>query len=503
MNNWSFRKEKTIHVLIIVGLGALVYANTFENLFVWNDWTLIIRNPLIRRWDNLPEILFGQQWKPLVGEPSYTYRPLLLATYMTDYAFWLFEPWGFHLTNLTIHLLNGPLVYFLLGKCLSPRAAFLGALLFIVHPVQTETVNYISGRADPLMALFLLSGILMFLCSEERKSWLLYLASLPLFFLSFLAKETAIFFPLALITWDACVRHTLPWRDRLLRYVGLLALLAVYLFLRRFAMGGELFLYEGPIQPMPTIFWFLNAIPTTLGIPHFPISEHRLYLPSIAIFALVATAFHFLTRKITTWYSVLGILLIGVLLGVITFRHNSIWRDELILSERALETLPGHPVALWLLGESYLPRGRSPEAIELFKKTLALNQTNPRIHESLGLASRLLNKPTEALVYYRHAAELAPDHPYYHWITGRHYMRLKRFAEAEVYFSNAARLNPRSSELRNDLAYCYYIQGKNDAAIAELKDALKVLPYSPRLKSNLAQALKRKKLQSQEDLKNR
>jgi len=106
MNSWSPRKEKTIHILIIVGLGAVVYGNTFENLFVWNDWTLIIRNPLIRRWDNLPEILFSYQWKPLAGEPSYTYRPLLLVTYMTDYAFWLFKPWGFHLTNLTIHLLT-------------------------------------------------------------------------------------------------------------------------------------------------------------------------------------------------------------------------------------------------------------------------------------------------------------------------------------------------------------------------------------------------------------
>jgi tetratricopeptide (TPR) repeat protein len=337
---------------------------------------------------------------------------------------------------------------------------------------------------------------------------LLYLDSLPLVFLSLLAKETAIFFPLVLIVWDICAGHNLIWRGRLLRCVGLLFVIAVYLWLRHYAMGGELYLYEGRIQPLATFSWFLNAIPTVMTSlffpmnPHFPLSQHHLYLPSMVIFTLVAAIFHLLARKVTMRYALLGIILISVLLGGITFRHNSIWRDELILSERALETAPGHPVALWLLGESYLPRGRSPEAIELFKKTLALNQANPRIHESLGLASRLLHKPTKALVHYQRAALLAPDHPYYHWITARHYRRMKRFGEAEVYFSNAAGLNPRSSDLRNDVAYSYYIQGKNDDSIAELKEALKVLPYSSTLKENLAQALKRKKLQSRGGSKN-
>lgn len=505
MRVWSSMKEKVIHILIIVGLGAAIYANSMDNLFVWHDWTLIIRNPLIRSWSNLTEILSGTHWKPLVGEPSYIYRPLVLMTFMTDYPLWLSRPWGYHLTNISIHLLNGVLVYLLLSKYLTAKAAFLGATLFVVHPVQTEAVTYISGRADPLMALFLLSGLVIFLHSQQRRSWLLYLASLPLFFLSLLAKETAIFFPLLVIGCDVCI-NPLQWRDRLPRYGGLLAPLALYLFMRRMAMGGELYLYEGGIHPLSTTLWFLKIIPSTLGTvffplnPHFPISEHRLYLPSLVLFALVAVAFHFLAGKVTVKFSALGIFLIGVLLGgitflglgVITFRHNSLWRDELILSQRALKAAPDDPVTLWLLGESYLPRGRSPEAVELFKKALTMTPNDPKIHESLGLATRLLKKHTEALVHYQRAAELTPNHPYYHWIAGRHYMRLKRFSEAEGYLRNAVRLNPRSSELQNELAYCYYIQGKNDAAIAQLKEALKILPYSPTLQSNLAQALKRK-----------
>src|SRR3990172_4772892 len=107
-------REKLIHILLIACFAALFYINSFGNFFVWNDWTLIIENVLVRDWTNLPEIFTSAFWKPLIGEPSQIYRPLVSVSFMTDFALWRLQPWGYHLTNVSFHVANSILAYFLM-----------------------------------------------------------------------------------------------------------------------------------------------------------------------------------------------------------------------------------------------------------------------------------------------------------------------------------------------------------------------------------------------------
>jgi len=107
-------REKLIHILVIVGFGALFYVNSFGNFFVWNDWTLIIQNFLITDWRNLPEIFTSGFWKPLLGEPFQVYRPLVSLSLMADFALWRLDPFGYHLTNTALHVLNSVLAYLLM-----------------------------------------------------------------------------------------------------------------------------------------------------------------------------------------------------------------------------------------------------------------------------------------------------------------------------------------------------------------------------------------------------
>jgi len=88
-------REKLFHVILIVVFGAIFYINSFGNFFVWNDWTLIIQNFLITDWRNLPEIFTSVFWKPLLGEPSQVYRPLVSLSLMADFAIWRLDPFGY------------------------------------------------------------------------------------------------------------------------------------------------------------------------------------------------------------------------------------------------------------------------------------------------------------------------------------------------------------------------------------------------------------------------
>ena len=88
-------RGKWVHILVVCCFAALFYLNSFNNFFVWNDWPLIIENFLVHDWSNLPEIFTSAFWKPLIGEPSQIYRPVVLLSFMADYALWHLNPWGY------------------------------------------------------------------------------------------------------------------------------------------------------------------------------------------------------------------------------------------------------------------------------------------------------------------------------------------------------------------------------------------------------------------------
>lgn len=558
-------REKLIHIFVIVGFGALFYTNSFGNFFVWNDWTLIIQNFLIKDWWNLPEIFSSAFWKPLIGEPPQIYRPLVSLSFMADFALWRLNPLGYHLTNTFLHVLNSVLVYFLVRRYVSPTTALMGSVLFASHPIHTEAVTYISGRGDLIMSFFLLSGTLLFLQSERRRSWLLYVASLPLFFFSLLSKETAVIFPLLLITADLTAHPISSQREiprRLGRQIGPLLILGIYFVLRRSFVGITLAgygfsapdfvhhlllvlkaipLYVGLlVMPMNLHFvhqlapsgspidiqillailflagvgwglryamrsgnqavvfalsWFLLGL---LPLVYFtglnlPLLEGWIYLPSLGFFLLVALGISWLQFWSPSWLHIWLTFLIAGLLGGITSYRNRDWKDGLQISIHTAAASADHPTAQRLLGNARFQRGMTLVAEKIFQKAIMIAPEDSGLHESLGRLYSFFGRESEALDHYQRVVELKPKQPYPYWRLGRFYLRRRNFAEAENYFAQAASLFPYSSELRNDLAQVYYIQGRLDAAEAELQGALKILPRSPILQYNLERVLRRKK----------
>jgi tetratricopeptide (TPR) repeat protein len=188
---------------ILVTITVATYADALHGDFQYDDLFTILINPHLTSWDTF------------VGHLDHMVRPLLYATFLVDRSLYGTNPGGYHLLNLLVHLGSGLLVYRILTRAVTEdtrHVPFWTALLFLIHPIQTETVTYISGRASGLMAFWYLLALFLYLKQREhqddrRVSRLYLFGTVTSFFLSLASKETAMTFPLALFLWDVAIRR--------------------------------------------------------------------------------------------------------------------------------------------------------------------------------------------------------------------------------------------------------------------------------------------------------
>ncbi len=184
-------------VAIAAGLLVLVvaacYANALGNGFVFDDDAIVLGNPTLRNVANIPHLLTA------------SYRPLRDVTHAMDFWLWGRRAFGFHLTNILIHGANVLLVFFLIRKMTGEvLLGALAALIFAIHPMQPDSVTYISGRRDVLFSLFYLSSFFCYLHYHEKRSKILFLLFIAFWVLSLMSKEMAVSLPLFIFAWSFC-----------------------------------------------------------------------------------------------------------------------------------------------------------------------------------------------------------------------------------------------------------------------------------------------------------
>jgi len=173
IKKYIFNKTAGALALIIV-LTCLAYANALTNSFIWDDFLLIVTNDFVHSWDNVPLLLSPEYitdtaemqhlGETAIGSGELSYRPVNTLTFFLDYGAWGLNPFGFHLTNLLLHTANGILLFFFIRKISKNHtAAILTALLFTLHPVNSETVAVINFREDLLIVFFCLISFLIHL----------------------------------------------------------------------------------------------------------------------------------------------------------------------------------------------------------------------------------------------------------------------------------------------------------------------------------------------------
>ncbi|MCX7917710.1 MAG: hypothetical protein N2589_06250, partial [bacterium] len=132
-----------------------VYLNSIFNPFIWDDFSLIYENPFIKSFKFLLHFFNTD----IFLSASNFYRPIQMFFYALVYRIFKDNPIGYHLLNILFHSGCAILVYLLLRKIYGERVSFLVALVWGIHPINTEAITYISGTADPLFLFFGLLGI--------------------------------------------------------------------------------------------------------------------------------------------------------------------------------------------------------------------------------------------------------------------------------------------------------------------------------------------------------
>ena len=215
-----FFKYHLLAVLIITVLSVIVYSNTFNVPFYYDDRPVIIENPNIKDIRNISNVLFHN--------PS---RPLFSLSLALNYYLNGLNPFGYHLVNLFFHVLSGLLVYILTFLIFKNLPAFFGAsfypfylsslfsgLIFSAHPIQTESVTYISSRSGVMCTSFYLLSIIFFIkyLKSTKIKYFFYLLSILSFLVSLGIKETAVTLPAILLLVDYFFLSKKPNRENLL-----------------------------------------------------------------------------------------------------------------------------------------------------------------------------------------------------------------------------------------------------------------------------------------------
>ena len=201
---------------IVIGLvliGALLYAFNMGNVLFWDDADWILNNPCVQAPMSHLSCLLTRDVLAGIGQTSNYFRPLLMLTFAFNWALGGASPFGYHLISNALHIANAIVLFLLLSRLLKEeRVAAIAALIWLVHPLQTEAVAYISGRGDPLSVCCMLVSMLLWLRSD-RWRW----GAIATAVLAILSRETAVLLPLYMVVTVMVMDGGSSWMQSLKR----------------------------------------------------------------------------------------------------------------------------------------------------------------------------------------------------------------------------------------------------------------------------------------------
>ncbi|XP_045139721.1 protein O-mannosyl-transferase TMTC4 isoform X3 [Echinops telfairi] len=495
--------------LVVGFVSLLCFARSYDGDFVFDDSEAIVNNKDLQAATPLGDLWHHDFWgSKLSSNTSHkSYRPLTVLTFRMNY-YWSggFHPMGFHVVNLLLHsgisvllvdvfsVLLGGLQYTSKGRRLNlaPRASLLAALLFSVHPVHTECVAGVVGRADLLCALFFLLSFLGY-CKAFRESskegahfstfWVLL--SILLGAAAMLCKEQGItvlainynyYYSLnawlLLCPWWLCFDWSMGCIP-LIKSVSdgrIIALAALWLCLiglicqalcsedshkRRILTLGLGFLVI-PFLPASNLFFRVG----------FVVAERVLYLPSVGYCVLLTFAFGALSkhtkRKKLIAVLILGILILNMLRCMV---RSAEWRSEEQLFRSALSVCPLNAKVHYNVGKNLADNGNQTAAIRYYREAVRLNPKYVHAMNNLGNILKERNELQEAEELLSLAVQIQPDFAAAWMNLGIVQNSLKRFEAAEHSYRTAIRHRRKYPD-------CYYNLGRLYADLNRHMDAL-------------------------------
>ncbi len=508
--------------LVIFLAGVAAYANSLSAPFIFDDIDAIRENPTIRS--------LGSAWSPPHEGSGVDSRPVVNVSFALNYAAGELNVRGYHATNLAIHLLAGLALFGVVRRTLTRNGesaatplALVAALLWTLHPLQTESVTVVTQRTESLMGLFYLSTLYGFIRAVENpggRRWAFF--SVAACLLGMGTKEVMVSAPLLVLLYDRTFvagNFRSAWQQRRGYYTALATtwlLLGWLVASSGGARGGAAGTASG-ITPWTYALTQCEAIGLYLKLALWPdplvldygtavVTDLRQVVPqALLVLALVAATILALRRWPAGGF--LGAWFLAILAPSSSFLPLA---TQTIAAHRMYLPLAAVVVAGIAAADRWLGRGavvaglvlalgfgsltfvRNQDyrtAISIWEDNVKNAPANARGHSNLGLALGAAGRTDEAMAELREAIRLQADIPFAHYNLGLILSRLNRDAEALPLFEEELRLQPAYAPAWCDLGLSLYQLGRRDEAVAAYEKALRLKPDDPEALERMGVAL--------------
>jgi hypothetical protein len=517
--NW---KLALLRALLIVAAVFWVFSPSIRGDWLMDDDFYLPQNALVGDPDRLWKIWF-------VPGSLLEYYPIEASLQAAQWHFWHLNTLGYHLTNIVLHLLGALLVWRLLAK-FGLRNAWIGGLLFAIHPAVVESVAWISEFKNTLSLAPFLLAMRAWIDFEERGRQRDYLLALGLFLIAMLGKISMAPFPFVILLYAWWKRGRIGWNDlkntlpfgAISIVLGSTTILAgnwfrhahlqsaanppIGDFATHIALAGQsmAFYFSKAVFPVDMIFIYPKwPIEPTSPLSYWPwlvlvaaiywfwmrrASWGRHAILGLGFFLLNLAPFIGLTSVTYmefTWVMdhFLYIPLIG-LIGLAIAALDQL-ETEIPATLRQIEALAMAVVLSLLAWEShdYAETFIGPEI--LWTRTLAHNPNSYLPYNNLGVVMLETNRIPEAIEEYRKALQLHPTMVEAHNNLGRAYALNGQIPEAIEQYEEALKYNPHSALAHANLGNALLKVGRAQEAIDHFQQALKTDPRNADAIANL------------------
>ncbi|HID30926.1 MAG TPA: tetratricopeptide repeat protein [Desulfobacterales bacterium] len=516
-------KSSGFRVGVIVFVTLIVYIPAMRAGFIWDDDLFVTQNPLIKADDGLYRFWFTAE--------APDYFPLVSSSLWFEWRLWGMNPTGYHVVNVLWHAVISVLIWLVLRRLKIP-GAWLAALVFAVHPVNVESVAWITERKNTQPMAFYLLTILLYLRfeSDGRKQW--YVFALCAFLLAILSKTSVVMLPLVLLGCAWWQRGRIARKDLVLSVpffilAAVLGLVTVW-FQYNVAIAGDIVRTGGFFSRLAGAGWAVwfylwkAIIPSGLSFiyPRWNIDATAIvsYLPAMILFGCFAVFWRYrrgwgrpflfgLGYYVVTLFPVLGFFdinfmrfslvtdhwqytsIIG-LIAVVVGLGAWIW-DRWQTKVRHFATILAVAVIGLLCVLTWVRCHAFKDLETLWRDTISKNPEAWMAHSNLGSILAGQGRFEEAISHCSTALRINPGHAWIHGALGVALSNLGRLEEAIQHFSEALRLKPDFVEAHNDLGLALSKQGRFKEAITHFSKALKIAPDFADAHCNLGLGLAR------------
>jgi len=533
------KKQLYLPLLFLLAASFAIFWPALGHNFLvnWDDNQYVVGNPFVH--GLTLENIKGAFTSNFVGN----YAPIQMISYMFDYEIWGLRPSGFILINILLHTANGILFYLLLRRLSGEKVwVFLASLIFLFHPVQVESVVWVSQRKNLLAMFFFLIGFHLYTLykqGEEKPERAFYWLCLVAFVFSLLSKSVAVIFPLVLLLFDLCYRKERGFGALLLNKIPFILLAAVFGLVAiqshsAQVQGGETSYHGGSLYA--TLLTMLPVLVRYLTMIFWPANLSAFYDPPIkthmdsevawaafvlALLCLLAVMLFRRKQEMFFWFALFFVGLLPVsqivpivtlmndrylyfpMLGAAAFLSAAVVRDvtwsELLHSKKyipvfifcvlvigAFTATTLHRIPVWQ--NSYTLWG------DAVKKAPSVSL----VHDCFGEGMLEQGQFDEALKEFNKALDLQPNGPAESLDTGVRNAKANTYNnigaaygmkgmtdEAIEHFAIAVELNPGFDRAYFNLGNALMHKGLIDQALKSFQMAVQLSPRNPTFQANL------------------